>query len=335
MGFATVATSSVDALAESQKSIEPIRDKRNSEQPKTDSANYFEIDETITLSEVSVLLYGTVKKWSEIAKWNQIKPPYTLKFKRRLVLNEKPTLTREQGRKELLSMRSRLGHFFNSDGSSKSGVTTVFNSSTFNSLYPSSHSYLVTVNYLTLAEVSLIHYGTHKKWMKIAKWNQLEPPFVVKTGQRLALQDEPTLTEEQGLALLKKERATRYEKRKAVAHASIQTNTEKSEGVTPPETSKTYEEIRRSIASVESHSHEKNYEELFDEGKSFFQQQKFDEALKLVKSARSKNSEFLPAQFLEFKILKAMNRTNDSEKAKSELLDHHPEFKELPLFSAQ
>jgi hypothetical protein len=59
-----------------------------------------------TLSEISVYLYGTAKKYTQIAQWNDIEPPYEIKGGQCLKLKEAPLLTPEQG---LAEMQRRRG----------------------------------------------------------------------------------------------------------------------------------------------------------------------------------------------------------------------------------
>lgn len=49
-----------------------------------------------------------------------------------------------------------------------------------------------------LWEVSLLYYGSLKKVPEIAQWNQLEPPYRLRRGQRLVLRLQPTVPLEVG-----------------------------------------------------------------------------------------------------------------------------------------
>ncbi len=50
-----------------------------------------------TLSEISIRLYGTHRMWPEIAKWNSIKAPFSVRPNQVLTLKTKPTVKPEEG----------------------------------------------------------------------------------------------------------------------------------------------------------------------------------------------------------------------------------------------
>ena len=73
--------------------------------------------------------------------------------------------------------------------------------STLTAASPQLYEYEVTDPH-TLGEISLILYGTQKKWGKIAEWNHIEAPYHVKKWQKILLKEPPTITEEEGYRLL-------------------------------------------------------------------------------------------------------------------------------------
>ena len=66
---------------------------------------HFEVNEdTRTLSEVSIVVYGNDQHWQEIATWNQIEAPFRIRPGQDLRLEKKPTLTLKEGNAKLLEM---------------------------------------------------------------------------------------------------------------------------------------------------------------------------------------------------------------------------------------
>jgi predicted Zn-dependent protease len=58
-----------------------------------------------TLSEISAYLYGTAKKYTQIAQWNGIAAPYKIRQGQCLKLKEAPRMTPEQGLAEVQRRR--------------------------------------------------------------------------------------------------------------------------------------------------------------------------------------------------------------------------------------
>jgi len=64
----------------------------------------FKVSDSLTLGEISVLLYGTTKKWHRIAEWNGLRPPYHVKRGQVLQLQMPPTVSKKVGKSLLLAM---------------------------------------------------------------------------------------------------------------------------------------------------------------------------------------------------------------------------------------
>ncbi len=60
--------------------------------------------EAPTLGEISRFVYGTTKRWQEIAEWNNLKPPYMVREGQELLLKESPKITPNEGSVELNKM---------------------------------------------------------------------------------------------------------------------------------------------------------------------------------------------------------------------------------------
>lgn len=73
--------------------------------------NHYLVDGEIqTLGEISMFLYGTHKRATQIAEWNGLSPPYALSIGQKLMLLEPPRVSPEEGRAALLAMwRERFG----------------------------------------------------------------------------------------------------------------------------------------------------------------------------------------------------------------------------------
>lgn len=66
--------------------------------------------EARNLSTISIRLYGTSRKWREIAEWNSIPHPYRISLGQKLTLKQAPLLSLEEGYTLLLAhYRKRFG----------------------------------------------------------------------------------------------------------------------------------------------------------------------------------------------------------------------------------
>jgi tetratricopeptide (TPR) repeat protein len=73
-------------------------------------AHEFVLKETLSLSEVSVLVHGTSRRWQELAQDNHLKPPYTVWVGMKLKLRD-PPIPYADGHQALLAMwRARFAH---------------------------------------------------------------------------------------------------------------------------------------------------------------------------------------------------------------------------------
>lgn len=81
-----------------------------SERRKDDRIPAFTVDDHLSLSEISVLLYGTTRRWKELAETNSLQAPYPVHLGQRLKLKTPPSISLEEGRDRLLKMwRTRFG----------------------------------------------------------------------------------------------------------------------------------------------------------------------------------------------------------------------------------
>lgn len=107
-----------------------------------------------TLGRVSQKLYGTSKKWKAIAKWNQLKPPYSIQVGQVLTLLEKPAPKKQKS----------------------------------NQLKTWSYE---TQDNEILGEISEKLYGDSSLWIDIAHWNHIQEPYLVPAHTPLVLYKEP------------------------------------------------------------------------------------------------------------------------------------------------
>lgn len=75
-------------------------------------------------------------------------------------------------------------------------------------------SYVVVKNDI-LGFISLKHYGTSRKWKKIARWNHIEDPHHIRPGQKLELFEMPTLSLSEGQRLVDAAKEKRRQMRAA------------------------------------------------------------------------------------------------------------------------
>lgn len=68
-----------------------------------------------------------------------------------------------------------------------------------------------------LGYISLKHYGTSRKWKKIARWNSIEDPRAIRPGQRIQLFENPTISLTDGQRLVADEKA-KHRSLRAMAH---------------------------------------------------------------------------------------------------------------------
>ena len=74
------------------------------------SKSHIVSDQAPTLCEIGIVLYGRCSMFKEVAIWNGIRTPFSIRIGQRLVLKKKPTLTPREGAARLLaSWRKRFG----------------------------------------------------------------------------------------------------------------------------------------------------------------------------------------------------------------------------------
>ncbi|MBC7398121.1 MAG: LysM peptidoglycan-binding domain-containing protein [Bdellovibrionales bacterium] len=70
----------------------------------------YTVNDQISLSEISIQLYGKPEQWKEIAQYNHLKRPYRIRIGQILKLKHKPTLSEAEGNAALLALwRNRFG----------------------------------------------------------------------------------------------------------------------------------------------------------------------------------------------------------------------------------
>ena len=76
----------------------------SAEEKTAQTFRYRVTSEDIGLQIISIRLYGTLKKWHELAKWNHLETPYPIRIGQYLILEEKPTFTEKEGEAEVMKV---------------------------------------------------------------------------------------------------------------------------------------------------------------------------------------------------------------------------------------
>jgi tetratricopeptide (TPR) repeat protein len=187
----------------------------------------------------------------------------------------------------------------------------------------------VNENARTLSEVALFYYGKSSLWKKIAKWNNLAPPYSLQLNQKLILKLSPQRSEKEGNHLL----LTLWRKKFGLSQLRAP--------LTVPEIQKEVEQIKKfeeAKVKYESKKTEIIYqptsaEQYFQMGKKFFDEKNYSEALFSFKESRKSDSNFLPPWFYEMKVLRLLKRSTEEIQVKEAFLEKHPQLKNLPFFS--
>lgn len=159
-----------------------------------------------------------------------------------------------------------------------------------------------------LGYISLRHYGTSRKWKKIARWNNIENPRFIRPGQKLHLWEAPTISLAEGLRLV----AAAKEKRRQVK--SLAQNEDKH-GITPaPRT----EERTKNSAQVANATYGKG---------------NYSKASVLFAEERKKNPERVTAWLYELSSLKLSGNSEKFLELKKDFLKRFPNLAQLELLS--
>lgn len=177
---------------------------------------------------------------------------------------------------------------------------------------PKYYKYRVSKSIPTLGEISRSVYGTTKRWKEIAKWNNLRPPYYVRTGQILRLQEAPKLTMAEGKVELNKMWNQRY---------GIEVDHSPAAAYAPPETLvKSYHKPVTQNPKAEA---------LFLRGKKLYDEGKFKEAAEFFKESRINNREMISAWIFEIQSWKQVGDSVKEARAKSRFMRLHPSMSEI------
>jgi tetratricopeptide (TPR) repeat protein len=150
-----------------------------------------------------------------------------------------------------------------------------------------SSRYTVTSDARTLSEIALYLYGSSRKAELIARWNDLQPPYLLHVGQTLKLEEDPTLSSQAG----SKKLLTWWERKFDIA----------------PDTYRS-----------------QSFDVLYELGRRFFQLQRLDEAARVLEESREKNLDYIPSWILEIKVLSLNGKKDEASHLGQKLISLHP-----------
>jgi len=255
---------------------------------------FYKVPDGKSLSTISTDLYGTMKKWKSIARWNQIDHPRSLKAGSTLFLYERPRVPLPFEAVPVLKVVKK----------------------------PKSDKYRVR-RFDTLQIISTRMYGTMHRWREIARINRLTQPYKIQLGQSLLLPAKPTLTPYEGEFLVRrmwaKQGRNPFPQRKLASRPVIKAK--------PVSYEKAVEIIKKREAEKDANSPEI----LFSKGKVAFKKKRFNQALELFRSARKERDEHVPTWLYEIRTLQQMGKKSERKELIEEFKSEHPKFAELPM----
>ena len=162
--------------------------------------------------------------------------------------------------------------------------------------------YVVDDSTPTLGEIAVRLYGTGRKWRDIAKWNHLTPPYPLAVGQKLILEDPPTLTRDEG----EKKLLEFWQDRLKVAPEETTEETRTPDSMKP--------------------------EELFSAGMLYLDRNQYERAFVYFRKARELSPKDVNNWIYEIRTLRLLNRDKEARKTTGILLQWRPDLKVLPVF---
>lgn len=219
---------------------------------------------------------------------------------------------------------------------------------------PVNQSYVVTEETRTLCDVGIFLYGDCSAYQKIAKWNGLKPPYLIRIGQKLTLLSAPTLTPNQGQAKLLEVWQLRMGTRKPgaepLAEPKIPLEKQSYEDLVaqmPQPSRQALAETLKKEGSFSEYSPEVAgklkaetrvtlAEDEMAEGELLFQQGKYSAALAAFQRARTTSPKLLPAWCYELQSRQKLEQKKEEiDPFISLFLKEHPYVKGLPFIGSQ
>ncbi len=230
--------------------------------------------------------------------------------------------------------------------------------------------YEVTGSEIMLGEIAIRLYGRVWMWPKMARWNALAPPYHLEIGQWLDLLEAPTISRAEGdLRLLEmwRKQLNRREQLLAIPRHKLSPRDRKMLDAIEAERRagevKLASEIKirkqveikmqeeqeaarkRQIASIqrdraiegekteveEALEDPVSPESLFAQGQELFEKGEQAGALDRFHRSRKSDSDPLPPWFYEIRVLRLMKRVDEAKAVGRELIEAHPEVKDLPM----
>lgn len=161
-------------------------------------------------------------------------------------------------------------------------------------------TYVVTGEMTSLGEISLFLYGKAGMHKKIAEWNGLAPPYRIKPGVTLKLEQKPTLDPAEGATLVLKmwRRLMGLPDSSAIVAA-------------------------QGVSASES----------LDRGKELFEKKRYMEALAYLRRSREGDRENVTSWLYEIRALKLLGRAEEEKELRARFLQNFPEIQQIPGFT--
>jgi hypothetical protein len=222
----------------------------------------------------------------------------------------------------------------------------------------------------SLYEIGVSVYGREGAWKRIAEWNGIRRPYLIREGQRLVMRRKRKLSRARGLQVLLDHWRRHFDLRDpelaraiprpvpgaAAAPAAVipaafvpppppegkrETPEERAAREAEAErlrkAAEKRQEFLREVAVLrveepETLPEETSAEKLVAEGEKLLEEKKIDDALERFRRARDKDGEHLPAWLLPIRTLRAEGRGEEEAKLSAEFLERYPQYRALPIF---
>ncbi|MBI4924483.1 MAG: LysM peptidoglycan-binding domain-containing protein [Bdellovibrio sp.] len=193
--------------------------------------------------------------------------------------------------------------------------------------------HIVNVEARNLSAIALFMYGKSSMYKKIAQWNQLQPPFKIKLGQKLKLELQPLLTKEEGekkiLSYWRKKFDLNFDHQ--FAHQNdVRAIALKTVELKKVEIKQKFDEALK-VKPVDIEFETPDSKKLFLDGKKLFDEKKLPEALSLFRKSREIEKEYLPPWIFEIKTLGELGNLEEQKQVVTMFVKTHPNLKNLPF----
>jgi LysM repeat protein len=171
----------------------------------------------------------------------------------------------------------------------------------------------------SLSTISLKIYGSGNKWKSLARLNNVRSPYGLTVGQHLRY-PATAIASENGKKLLVKF----WDRKLSERAGGEDETTETASGAPAPG-------ISRQVASEAIEASSDESRRIFHQGRAFFDDGNFSQALTLFRTSRHADEKFLPPWFYEIRALRKLGQNGLANETRLSLLSSHPELASLPI----